>query len=378
MDKKQDNGKTVSLTIAHLKPSMILAEDALNNLGVTVLPKGTKLDNVNFDRLRRNQVVHVSILADSISESQKTFIDNVETPIPKIKTNSDNNKNSQIKDKDFEKFDTVYKKKIDELKDSLSAIEKGEKVDIEPLYSIVDGIVGVVNSKSDLVSYISYLNGLDDFTYYHSVNVSIYCNILASWLKMDKEEMKFVSIAGLLHDIGKSKMNDEILEKTQNIPESDLNEDEFREVKKHPEYGYKMLRNQDIDEEVKKAVLMHHERMDGSGYPMGIKGEKINKFARIVAICDAYDSRISREKIFPLFVIKDFKHDNYGIFDTEYLIRFAENIVYSYNGTDVTLSNGKTGKVVYIDIKHPDRPIVEVDGNLIDLSQDKSIYIKQS
>lgn len=368
MEEEKKHDKTISLTIAHLRPSMILAEDAINNIGVTVLSKNIKLDNINFDRLKRNQVVHVVVWENSIDENQETFITSI------IDNKKDSN--SIIKSKEFKRFYEAYKQKMNEFKNCLSAIEKGEKIDIDPLYSIIDGIMGIANCKSDLISYVSYLNGLDDFTYRHSINVAIYCNILGYWINMDNDDIKIVSVAGLLHDIGKSKISKSIIQKIHRFSEKSLNEKELMELKKHPQYGYDMIKNQDIDEEIKNAILMHHEKIDGCGYPQGIKDNDISSFAKMVAICDSYDLMIDREKMSPLIAINNFKSCNYGILDTEYLIKFTENIVYSYIGTEINLSNGKSAKVVYINGKQPNEPIVVVDNKYLDLSQEKDIFIK--
>ena len=109
---------------------------------------------------------------------------------------------------EFIKFADVYDKKITAFKNCLSIMNKGKYIDVNTLYTIVDGIISVVETKSDLFSYVCYLNDLDENTYLHSINVAIMCNFFGGWLKFSEEETKKLTIAGLLHDIGKSSMSD--------------------------------------------------------------------------------------------------------------------------------------------------------------------------
>ncbi len=98
---------------------------------------------------------------------------------------------------------------------------------------------------------------------------------------MSYEEQRDLTIAGILHDIGKVKINSAILDKPHR-----LTKEEFDEVKKHTVYGYALLKNENLSERVKLTALMHHEKVDGSGYPTGLVGEKIEEFAKIVSVCD--------------------------------------------------------------------------------------------
>lgn len=123
----------------------------------------------------------------------------------------------------------------------------------------------------------------------HSKRVSELCEAIAGKIKMSEDDVKQVKIAGLLHDIGKIGVNEKILNK-----KGRLTEDEWKEIRKHPEGGWRILNTVSEFSELACFVLEHHERWDGTGYPKGLKGKKISLQARIIAIADAYDAMTSQ------------------------------------------------------------------------------------
>ncbi len=122
----------------------------------------------------------------------------------------------------------------------------------------------------------------------HSKRVSEICEALAVRMNFDKDKVNQIKIAGLMHDIGKMGIDENILNKPQK-----LNDEERKEVKRHPEIGYRILSSSNDFSEIAEYVLKHHERWDGKGYPGGFKGEEISIQARIIAIADAYDAMTS-------------------------------------------------------------------------------------
>lgn len=140
----------------------------------------------------------------------------------------------------------------------------------------------------------------------HSSRVSEYCEKIARRLNMNSVSIKEMKTAGWLHDIGKIALSDSILDK----PDS-LTHDEWKEVRKHPEIGYRILNSVLEFTELSEHILHHHERFDGSGYPKGIAGEEISLQARIIAVADAYDAMTSdrtyRKALSPAKAIEQLK-----------------------------------------------------------------------
>lgn len=124
---------------------------------------------------------------------------------------------------------------------------------------------------------------------------------------------------------------------------------------------------------------MHHERCDGTGYPLGIGADRIDKFAKIVSIADVYDAmtaaRVYRGPLCPFSVIEIFEKEGLQKYETQYILCFLENVVLTYMNNRVKLSNGLEGDIVYINRQTLSRPMVKCGEQFIDLSAEKDISI---
>ncbi|MBA2133851.1 HD-GYP domain-containing protein [Capillibacterium thermochitinicola] len=128
----------------------------------------------------------------------------------------------------------------------------------------------------------------DHDTWDHSTRVAAYATALAEQMGLSQSELKKIALAGYLHDIGKIGVPDRILlKKTKLLPE------EWEMIKRHPELGYDIIHELDFLNDAADIILLHHERYDGTGYPLGLKGEKIPLLARIFAVADALDAMTS-------------------------------------------------------------------------------------
>jgi len=198
----------------------------------------------------------------------------------------------------------------------------------------------------------------DDATFIHSLNVAILCNMFGHWINMPLDDLDVLTLAGLLHDVGKMKIPEEIIKKP-----GILTEEEYTEIKNHPRRGYNLLKPMKLDERIKKVALMHHERCDGSGYPDGLRGDQIDEFAKIVAIADVYDAltsaRVYRGALCPFEVINMVvEQDGDKRFDPKYLHPFLEGVVKSFIGCEVVLSDGEKGTIVAMHADELARPSV--------------------
>jgi putative nucleotidyltransferase with HDIG domain len=174
-------------------------------------------------------------------------------------------------------------------KDLFENIKYGKSVNIKPMQELVKNISTKFFKKPQVLTSMTRLKNFDEYTLVHSVNVSILCIALGKKLGFDGEKMQQLGIGGLLHDIGKIKLPDYIVNK-----KGPLTKEEYEIAKKHPEYGYEIIENdENISQTVKDIVLQHHERFDGSGYPFGLKEYQISQCGQIAAIVDVYDAMTS-------------------------------------------------------------------------------------
>jgi len=351
-----------------VRPNSILARDVVTQTGVVILAKNTMINSVNFSKISQNNVKYVYVWEDSIDDTL--------TPIYGSHDSADDLRTKAIVDRlEFKEFSETYDEKLLDTKSILEIIGNGNTVDKNVLFSITKDVMEKINCKSDIFTYINYIKDVDDYTYSHSLNVSLLCNMFSKWLNLRDEETEDLTVAGLLHDIGKLKIDSTILNKKDK-----LTDEEFEEIKKHPVIGYEIIKDTDLPKQIKEAILMHHEKINGTGYPSGLKGDEINKYAKIISICDIYDAMTSarayRESFCPFQVIRNFERQNFSILDTQYLLIFLQNIAYTYVGSSVKLTNGKTAEIIFINQRQMSRPIVKTDTEFIDLSKNLSIDIE--
>lgn len=217
-----------------------------------------------------------------------------------------------------------------------------------------------------------------DYFYHHGVSVAILSAYLGKKMGYQQGEWYQIGLAGLLSDAGMAKLGDFILKK-----EGALTEAEKIEIRKHPTHSYRMVEHiSHIPYTVKLAVLQHHERIDGSGYPLGLSHEKIHSFARIIAVSDMYHAmtseRLYRQKQSPFRVIEELQKEQFSKLDPRVVQVFVDAVTNFSIGTKVILSTNQIGEIVFIEQNHPTRPIVRLEsGEIITLSNNHQLYIKE-
>ncbi|KRQ85935.1 Cyclic di-GMP phosphodiesterase response regulator RpfG [Caloramator mitchellensis] len=228
------------------------------------------------------------------------------------------------------------------------------------IMTISELIEYLIENKDVNSMFLTELKTYDNYTFVHSLNTCVLSLFMGIQLCYSKPMLLDLGAGALLHDIGKMKIPQEILNKN-----GSLTEEEYDIMKTHPEIGYDMIKGASyINERGKLIILEHHERFDGKGYPQGLKGEKISKYARICCITDVYDAiatdRVYR-KAFPPNEAYEFILASAGtLFDLE-LVNIFKNIFSIYSiGMEVKLSNGYYAFVVGNNKGFPDKPKVRI------------------
>jgi putative nucleotidyltransferase with HDIG domain len=221
----------------------------------------------------------------------------------------------------------------------------GKSIDFGPTKTIVTEISESVMRNSDALISIMRIKTADEYTYMHSVAVCALMIALAKSLGLDQEACTEAGIAGLLHDIGKTKISDDILNKP-----GKLTDQEYELMQTHPGEGYKILTTHyTVGDKVRDVCLHHHEKIDGSGYPKGLKGAEISLLARMGAICDVYDAVTSNRPYKkgwnPAEALQRMSQWK-GHFDPKLFQSFVKIIEIYPVGSLVRLASGKMG-VVY-------------------------------
>ncbi|MBW9156704.1 HD-GYP domain-containing protein [Clostridium tagluense] len=344
--------KVKSISIYELKPNMILAEDLILN-GLNLLTKESALNS--------SIIKKILDFYPSNTISINDFEQAMEEPISQRLTQT-------------EKVLNNFSNRINNF---LNSIDNNPELDLTEIRVMSKEILDDFNDYSSILKSISSSRNIDEYLIRHCVNVAFLSSMLGRWLNLPNRDLTLLTYSAFLHDIGKTKVSPSILNKS-----SKLTNLEFEQIKKHSVYSYEFVRNIPyLDESVSLGVLMHHERIDGSGYPLHLKEDKISVFAKIIGIADMFDA-MTADKVYgkkqnPFVALEIMQHDCMGLFDYNYLTTFITQMSNYYTGEMVKLSDGSIGKVIKIDINNISRPLISIDSNFIDLSIEKNIFITE-
>ena len=365
--------------------NMIVADDVYTSDDKLVIPEGTVLTEDIIDSLKEYGVFAIRIKVDedgnnAAAENEKVMPAGDEVlneQRQEIKNSAEQEQESflkQVKEsKEFEVFHSAFVDSVDNLKNVFSkVVMHNEQIDGESILSDVENVVSKGRNSIHILDMLQCMRGYDDVTYVHSVNVALLSNMIGRIVYPDisDEELKVLTLAGLLHDIGKMMVPDNIIQK-----KGRLTLPEYNLVKTHVLFGNNILKGIDnLDPRIAEVAMRHHERCDGTGYPGGYKREQIEPFARIVAIADTYDAMTSdrayRAAICPFDVIEMFEREGIVKYDVEFLLPFLEKAVQAYMNTNVRLSTNQIGKVIMINKNEFSKPVVQVGDEFYDLSKE--------
>ena len=258
---------------------------------------------------------------------------------------------------------------------SLSTTSDVTPEDVNKLQEVANGLVHNIVYENFVRISIGDIKSYDDYTYHHSLSVAVLSIAIGQELGLPVAQLNKLGICALLHDLGKTGIPKNIIEKP-----AKLTFKEYAEVKQHALLGGMYLRERElVDEEIYKGVITHHERYDGKGYPHGLKGKKIPLFGRIISIADVYDALTSnRPYRTPMQPTEAFEYimGNSGIhFDPDIVNVFMRKIEPYPIGSCVVLSNGEIGVVIETFDELPLRPVVKIikTNKVYNLQEDLSL-----
>ncbi len=365
-----------------LLPGMVTATPVRTKRGQLIINPNVELTRTLISRLEFYGIASVQITEDKQAAApMETPKDPAyfpaKSPVSAPSPVSDASYSQKLKSSpEFQRFQVDFTLRSQDLKNCFDAyLSDGGTVNKEELLSKTISLVSPKQTTLDVFDMLHNMRQVNDSTYAHSLNVAIISRIIGKWLHFSNEELDTLTLAGLLHDIGKTKIPDEVLNK-----DGKLTDEEFQMIRNHPKYGYDILKSQPLNSHIKKAALMHHERCDGSGYPMGLTMEEIDDYALIIAIADVYDAmtaaRSYRAPLCPFEVIAEFEKDGLQKYKPKYILTFLENIANAYQNNRVMLSDGTSARIVLLNHRRLSKPLVQLDdGACIDLEK-SPLYIK--
>ena len=238
-------------------------------------------------------------------------------------------------------------KTINTLKNLMQPNKKSDiKSGFKTIENLMDNITDEISCNKDIIFNMMDLKVASEYTFYHSVNVCVLSMVVGVALKLKKKDLALLGTAALLHDMGKIYTPNEILDKP-----AKLSYEEFEIIKHHSEDGYLYVKdNLSINNKVYAGIYQHHERYDGTGYPLGLKGKTISLFGRIIAMADVYDALVSdrpyRKGVLPSDAVEFIMGGSGTMFDQRLVKILATKIAPYPIGTCVILSNDLIGIVV--------------------------------
>ena len=240
---------------------------------------------------------------------------------------------------------------------------------------------------ADRESTLHLMNVMDkgEAAYSHPMNVAVLAMMVGREAGLSADEMTVLGLGALFHDIGKEQIDKRLFKKR------DLTKSEQDMIRQHPVLGAKLLLEVDVfPKAVARIVAQHHERMDGSGYPSGLKGGAIDRLARIVAVANAYDNHCNHadpmESLTPYLALSYMFGQQKAVFDVEMLALFIRCLGVYPPGTVVELSNGEVGMVMAVNPKNQLNPSVMLydpeiprkEALIVDLAEEADLRVEKS
>lgn len=316
--------------IRNLRGNEVLAKTIYNDDGKVMLPSGIKLKRNIINTLKNHGFYYVYI-KDNFDAS---LDDNL---IKKTKLSA-----------------------IESMPDIFNSILDGDKNKITECILNIENIVDTIINDNNININLYEIQEYDEHLYIHCVDTGIMAILIGKNLNLSPKELKSLGTGAFLHDIGKIKISSKIINKKGSLTTS-----EYDIVKRHPILGYNILKSAGItDNIILSCVFQHHERIDGTGYPLSLTQEKISYFAKIISICDVYTAISANRSYRPRFNPNEaYEYILSGVnssFDSDLVNCFKKTFSIYPIGCKIKLSNGLQGEVIGQNKGFPDRPKLKI------------------
>ncbi len=274
-----------------------------------------------------------------------------------------------------EPIDVKYEKELTNVKNIFETVRDADEIDVKSVMNNVKEMLPAMINNNDVMMRLKQLKDTDSYLFEHSLRVGILAVNVAKWMGYDEDDLEVLATACLLYEVGNLKLPPELLKK-----EGELTEEEMSEIQKHPQLAYHtLMRTRGIHEDIKYVALQHHERLDGSGYPLRIKSHQIHEFSKIVMVCDIFDAMVNdrpyRKKHSPFEAAEYILSESGKTLDMKVCYFFLQNLAEYYTGKMCLLNTGEKAKIIYVDINYPTRPVISLGEEIVDLSKDTKYKI---
>lgn len=344
-----------TLPVSTLRPGMVLYEDLYTSKNQLLLKANTLLTENKINLLKENDIENVTLAEPlEINISHYEYLHNSEY---------------------FKNFTAIYNESVSSFSRLLHVFETGLDINTDKCLSLRDDILHAVRNKDQLLDYLYNLMANENqLTYIHCFNCGLLCYTFAEWCGFPKEDLDLITLCGFFFDVGKIKLSDRLLWK-----DGKLTPEEMIQMQHHIHMGYDLIRNKNLPSQITSVLIMHHERCDGSGYPAGLKKERIHPYALLAGIADTYEAvthpRAQRTAMTPFQAIEVFEKQGLHKFGEENAKKILSHIAVNYLDRRVVLNNGLSGRVAEIHASQLSRPTIYCENRYIDLREHPEITI---
>lgn len=364
----------VSISITDVKPGVKLMNHVYSPLGGLLLQKGKVLLPRDLDILRAFMIRQIKVEDFAVPERKGAAgSTELSKPAPAGATGSGNAEQEELSS--LTSLHLEYDRMLHLTKSAFQSVLAAEL----PIYELRHQLEALIRQLRyyHVLTFMPRNMNEYDYLYHNAILSSLTSYLLAQWHGLPQKDWMQVAFAGLLHDIGNTKIDPAILYKP-----TQLTSDEAEEMRMHTTYGYQQLRKTAaINEGVRLTALQHHEKMDGSGYPFRLTSDKIHIYAKIVSVADVFHAmtlnRRYRKAKSPYLVLEEIRSEAFGKLDPGVVQTFVDKVTQFHHGTRVRLSNGREGEIVFSDRNHPTRPMVSVQGQIVNLVVERQLHIEE-
>ncbi len=374
----------ITIPLSEVKEGMKVASNIYNSDDKRIVDIGTIVTKDIIETLKRNSITTVSVMelldlkkenhVNTSGDGKKAVIRGVIEENGKKILRIDSQEVAKNKEITIEKTKSLYE-----------TAKNGGSIDFDSIKKEVNNMLSSIVENKDAHSYLSMLKRKGETMYKHAVDVATLAAITAGELNLTKVDMANIMLGALVHDIGKVLIQESLLNKVN------LTKEEEAILKKHPTQGYKLVKRDNLDDNIADIVLEHHEKYDGSGYPFQKDNKDISLYSKIVSICNTFNNLITKgEHGVPCtpdkavkIIISLAKKD----FDSDVVKAFQKAVGFYPNNTRVKLSNGSIARVIEQNPNLPLRPVLSIvkhlDGTvsdgleIVDLSTSNDLFIKE-
>lgn len=320
------------VSIQNCEEGLVLAKPILDSSGRILLNEGSTLSSNFITRLKNMNIPFLYVQSEMTSDVEVN-----KTISPKLRLDT----SSKLK----EVFSAISDNKVAK-KEAIGRVKL-----IKDLSNVFDQMMKDLNSSNRLLDLLCDMQTPGNAMFEHSINTCLYSISMGKQLKMKENELHLLGMGALFHDIGK------LILQQEPSPSTSQENSEFR---KHPEIGFEMLRRQDMHLLTAHCAYQHHENVDGTGFPRGLKGNQIHIFAKIISVAEAFDHLVMKKSLLPHEAMEIILARCYTRFDPEVVEAFKNSIAIYPVGLTVILNTGETGVVVGNNAEFPQRPKVRI------------------